>query len=153
MLVCGSALILIWFETCSIHALVRVLVAHLDRYNLKKPMSSISRLMKIGRYHDKWMQNVGPVVRHLMRWRRGLPPSTSPSPEARTELMRILLLDEQQRLSATHGPHKASLEASEKHFHLRELLKLLNFSVFEELIWHYCNGCCANENDTCAKIT
>ena len=55
--------ILLWWEPCAIHSVVRVLVAHLSRFGPEKTLYSLSRTLRFSRYHAKWVHGFDAVVR------------------------------------------------------------------------------------------
>jgi hypothetical protein len=143
--------LLLHLEYCGLHIGVRSLVGQLDRSKgMRKVLASAGSTLKMAKYHDRLVETIPGVVRHMARYSREAPPDADLSchPDVKSLLMEFCLLATRQM---NGDPDSAAMK--EVRFHVDAIFKLLNYSLNSEHLWHFCNGCCKDSDDFCRKLT
>ena len=127
------------------------MLAHLTRNGMKKPLHSMTRVLKFAKNHEKWTAHFAPVINERVRYRRGRPPiHATQHTGLRAELMNCMLLDEQQK-TIGQGQRRVG-EIGRKEYHLKCILQMLSYDLCGPLLWHYCDGCCSGRDEAVTKL-
>jgi hypothetical protein len=131
------------------------LIAHLERFNLKSGLFSISRIFKFGRYLDKWMLGAKVVIKDSIRIIPGAPPpSPFNDPDVKEELIQCMLLGDEQKRCQSDSLDD-SFSYTRKREHLESMFRIANGCLLSEngVIEHYCqmyDGCPPDPDDAAA---